>query len=1348
MEGGALRVPGTARAAPTSGAQQVRTLPPGRRPWGGSTGRRGSSGAPRHSPGTPGPHRRWAWLSVDVASRAPVRLDGAPRVALVDTGAEPNVIDEGQLPPGAADRLRPSGGRMRAANGALLRSEGTVDLRIDVGVRACTAQFAVVRGLCPPVILGRRTLWDSAQLRVLPVPTLPPIPPRQGDQVAAVPLLGVEEGNPAPLPQPAAVPAPPAPAQEPAHGTARGEGTSDWLVASLRAKLLRREHYTRAAAANATRRTAPQPRARLRDANPFQGLREEVLSEEPEILGHTVTDLRCPCPPPRGQPTPAAAPGAPAPAAAAPAPLEQRGPMELQGRAGLQPVSEAWLLAALQRQMQLGPPPPTPPRRPARFSCPPSPPITAGGGGHDGTADPTPRPGAPTAPASGATHAAPPEDGADRPAGASVTGGPPGAPAEEEAALAPLTRADLRSAEERRTRHQELTRAHGVAHCGAVAMGWRLKAAGKEWAGFTADCTAHVQACRPCQLVNKKRRRTQAWVVPVPEGPGRQLCLDILFLKRRPSDPVMAVGLLVDSFSGLVHTRGRLRTLCQRDILKWLREVLDSLPSVDTVRMDNDTRFRSPIEVELTRRGIRPHFTLPHAHQNSQADRACRMAREAFEKACAADPRLQPLEWLQRWETDVNQVPRMRTLWLDPATCARTTDATKLREIKERLEEAQLRRHQKKRVRGRLADGQAVALKPLEGSKAASDRMPAGPFIFRACRVGHDNCGQLYHPNRPFNQKWECAELRRLIPVGDELGRPAFDAGDHIDCGVTVPRWQSLQRGWQLGTACDGSDGDATASDEDGDDQVCSLLHWAWQEVTHADDGISDEGEDASDDDDHPRHVMALDGHGGVDRFVYGDDGALRFWASVSADSVDAHTIPKDREMVRLQLRTGAQPVFRQPYPCPVHLREAERGVLNDLLRLHKIEEDEEGEWNAPWFLKAKPDGSWRPLVDFSATSKAFEGARCPLPLIDDAVRQLAGFKWKTVIDIKDGFHQKLVHPACRRYTAFTAAGRRWRWRVLPFGLAQSPGAFHNWLRKALQPFIDLGWCVLYVDDIAIGGDTAEECAARSALVRELLEQLGIKINPRKVQHVQQVVKLLGFAVGYLTVDPLTSYTAAVAAIPLPQTCKQLESLRGAVVWIARFIPQCSLLLSAFVAAWQEWRKLGPRADPTDAVLRNLDAIRDAVRRHITLSPVDTSQGELWLHTDASDEGMGASLSQVIGSERRLLGVWSKPFNAAQQHYRVREREFLAVVGALRHFHHMVYPRRLHVVTDHKANVTGIGIHRKVNVQKLLGWLEEVQGYDLDWRHIRGADNALADLLSRLGGRAATEGEMLELMGA
>jgi hypothetical protein len=468
--------------------------------------------------------------------------------------------------------------------------------------------------------------------------------------------------------------------------------------------------------------------------------------------------------------------------------------------------------------------------------------------------------------------------------------------------------------------------------------------------------------------------------------------------------------------------------------------------------------------------------------------------------------------------------------------------------------------------------------------------------------------------------------------------------------------------------------------------------------------------------------------------FTFGGDEAASFWEPVAAEHVDVKKIPPTRESVHLEPLPGARPVYRSPYPCPQHLVEQERAVVEELQEWNKIEPAGPGEWNAPFFLRKEPKDNgevkWRPLVDLSETSRQFPEKKCPLPLIADACDQLARHRWFTVVDMTAGFHQLRIHPSSRKYTAFSACGRRWQWTCLPFGLSVSPGTFHSWLYGKLEEYIQAGWCILYVDDVAVMGDTREEVLERSALVREALRQAGIKVNPKKIQHAQQRVRFLGHDVSHGAVRPLQSYVEAVGQIPLPTTQRTLDGFKGAVGWIAKFIPKCSRLMGAFVQEWHRHPNLA-RHEPGEALRSTFEAVQQAVMDHIALSPVLVGHGQLWLHTDACDTGMGAVLSQTVGGDRRILGVWSQAFDDTQRRYMVREKEMLAVTCALRYFHHTHYPRTVTVVTDHRSNTSGVKLNRRVNSQKLLGWLEEIQSYDVRWQYVKGSNNELADLLSR-----------------
>ena len=74
------------------------------------------------------------------------------------------------------------------------------------------------------------------------------------------------------------------------------------------------------------------------------------------------------------------------------------------------------------------------------------------------------------------------------------------------------------------------------------------------------------------------------------------------------------------------------------------------------------------------------------------------------------------------------------------------------------------------------------------------------------------------------------------------------------------------------------------------------------------------------------------------------------------------------------------------------------------------------------------------------------------------------------------------------------------------------------------------------------------------------------------------------------------------------------------------------------------------------------------------------------LHTDASDVGVGATLSQT-DAERvvRLVACRSRKLSKAQKNYPVHEKEMLALIDALEDWRHYLLGSEIHIFTDNLA---------------------------------------------------------------
>lgn len=117
----------------------------------------------------------------------------------------------------------------------------------------------------------------------------------------------------------------------------------------------------------------------------------------------------------------------------------------------------------------------------------------------------------------------------------------------------------------------------------------------------------------------------------------------------------------------------------------------------------------------------------------------------------------------------------------------------------------------------------------------------------------------------------------------------------------------------------------------------------------------------------------------------------------------------------------------------------------------------------------------------------------------------------------------------------------------------------------------------------------------------------------------------------------------------------------------------------------------------------------------------------LTLHVDASACGAGAVLMQA---DEHLVSYFSKKFTKCQQNYSVIGKEALVLLLALQHFEvYLSSGYQIVVYTDHNP-LTFLSRMSNSN-QPLMTWALIVQEFDLDIRYKKGAENIVADALSR-----------------
>ncbi|GKB24571.1 reverse transcriptase domain-containing protein [Tanacetum coccineum] len=115
---------------------------------------------------------------------------------------------------------------------------------------------------------------------------------------------------------------------------------------------------------------------------------------------------------------------------------------------------------------------------------------------------------------------------------------------------------------------------------------------------------------------------------------------------------------------------------------------------------------------------------------------------------------------------------------------------------------------------------------------------------------------------------------------------------------------------------------------------------------------------------------------------------------------------------------------------------------------------------------------------------------------------------------------------------------------------------------------------------------------------------------------------------------------------------------------------------------------------------------------------------------DASDFVVGAVLGQRIDGKFKLIYYANKTLNNAQEHYTTTEKELLAIVFSFDKFHPYLVLSKTIVYTDHSALKNFFS--KQDAKPRLIRWVLLFQGFDIEIKDKRGAENLAADHLSRL----------------
>lgn len=343
-----------------------------------------------------------------------------------------------------------------------------------------------------------------------------------------------------------------------------------------------------------------------------------------------------------------------------------------------------------------------------------------------------------------------------------------------------------------------------------------------------------------------------------------------------------------------------------------------------------------------------------------------------------------------------------------------------------------------------------------------------------------------------------------------------------------------------------------------------------------------------------------------------------------------------------INLREDAKPCRQSSYRCsPVIQAEMDR----EIERYIKIDAIEEcvSEWASPLVPVRKSNGKLRVCLDSRKVNALTKRDSYPMKDMRGIFHRLEHAKYFSVIDLKDAYFQIPLKPDCRDYTAFRTSKGLYRFKVCPFGLTNAPFTMCRLMDKVigfdLEPQV-----FVYLDDIVVATKTLAEHFRLLRIIAQRLRKANLTISLDKSRFCRKKVNYLGYllteegvSIDNTRIEPILNYGR-------PKTIKDIRRLLGLAGFYQKFISNYSKIVVPISDLLKKGQKKFQWTNEAENAFQELKMA--LISAPILANPDYNLQ--FTIESDASDNAVGAALTQTIEGQVRIIAYFSKKLTLAR----------------------------------------------------------------------------------------------------